>query len=109
MAITVYTQDYMLDHLVTSKTLYVAASSTSVDDLQSNGRQVLTFPDPASGGSVTGTVEDLVIPAGNTVATIKVYDDLTGGEVILTHSLANPETYTNEGSLSIDTITIQVT
>jgi hypothetical protein len=108
MAITVYTQDYMLDNLITNKTLYVAASSSTNDDLQNNGRQLLTFANPSSGGSVTGTVPDLVIPAGNTVATIKVYDDLVAGEVILTHELGTPEPYANEGSLSIDTITIQV-
>lgn len=110
MSLTVFSKNKMLDHLTTYQTLYITAltSSDTADEVLT-GRKVVSFSSAASGSVVGASAEDIVISAGTTVTHLAVFDEVTGGDALGVFSLQNPETFTNEGSLSVTGLTITLT
>jgi len=107
MSLTVEARNKMLDHLVGTTQLYVAAlHSEDVSDEILTGRKQIMFT-TAEGGVVVGnSLEDLIISIGFTVTHIALYDTATEGVLLGVFSLTNPETFANEGSLTIQNLTI---
>ncbi|AUR87530.1 hypothetical protein NVP1101O_119 [Vibrio phage 1.101.O._10N.261.45.C6] len=113
MALTTYAKNLVIDHLTDNTVLYVAAfdEDPSVGtELQSNGRQVLTFNTNSVDGSVTSEVTSaLTIPAGNDVEFVGVFDDVSAGNLILSYEIPTPETFFNEGDFVVESVTISLT
>ncbi|AUR91473.1 hypothetical protein NVP1161O_031 [Vibrio phage 1.161.O._10N.261.48.C5] len=106
MSVTVYAKNLMLDHLSNGAPMYVGAFDGD-SELQLNGRKKLQFSEAAEEGRVVGVVEDnLTIPAGKTVFTIKVWDKKVSGNLIMSYDLTIPEVYSNEGALVVNSITL---
>jgi len=109
MSLTAYAHNEMLDKLVNDTNIYVAALTSGSDaDEILTGRRLMTFA-AADASSVTGSSNTgITISAGLTVTHLALFDALrTGnGNLVGIFSLDSPETFANEGTLSVTDLTI---
>ncbi len=109
MALTLESKNKMLDHLMKSTPLYVAGlTSLSEADAILTGRKPIEFTDAVDGITTGNSLEPLTISAGTTIVSVALYTDVTAGELLGIFELTLPETYANEGSLSVNNLTISL-
>ena len=108
MSLTVKTLNNMLDS-VFSQDLFVAAltdADASAEVL--TGRKPISFTAANIGAVLGNSDEDLVIQAGTTVTHLAIFDSLTSGDLICILELTDPESYSNEGSMSVRDLSISL-
>lgn len=109
--LTDYSKNLMLDRL--GADTYHCSAHTA-DPLNTGGneyntpRVTITFS-PAVAGELVGTASaDINILAGNTITHVGLWDAATGGNFIASFELPAAETFSNDGGLRVNDLTIDL-
>lgn len=109
MSITTKVLNSMLENAIRSFDTYVTALTEA--DISSEiltGRKVINFSEASAGSIIGDSEEDLVISEGTTITHLAVFDSQEDGELLCIVELENPETFSNEGSLSVKQLKISL-
>jgi len=110
--LTNYSKNLMLDHLVDGVSLYCSAHTDVPSAAGSNeytaSRVPITFNAAVEGDLVGSADSDINILAGNTITHVGLFDAATGGNFIAGFELPTAETFSNDGGLRVNGLTISL-
>ena len=102
MSLTTATKNKLLDYLATDEILYAAGlTSEALEDEITTGRQVVVFTAAADAVITGSTPTPIDVLAGTTITHLALYNALTDGENIGIFAITSPETFANDGELSV--------
>lgn len=109
MSITTKVLNDMLNGFIAIHDTYVTAlTEPDISSEILTGRKAIDFSEASAAYIVGDSLEDLVIPEGTTVTHLAVFDSEQDGELLCIVELDNPETFSNEGSLSVKQLKISL-
>lgn len=109
--LTTYSKNLMLNHLGASPH-YCSAHTALPNESGSNEytatRVEITFSASTTGELVGSASSDINILAGNTITHVGLWDSATGGNFIASFELPAAETFSNDGGLRVNDLTIDL-